>query len=247
MAGPSRPEPKLSADPTDVSGYRRGAKGRAEGAAGSGARIGINVLVGALVVGLATAGWFIAVQYQQIEKAESALERADHRIAVLEERSQVTDQVMTESGSEVQSKLGQWESEVRKLWDVSKRDRQLITDIQTRLKTQDGVLGGVQTSLKDLSSASARHEQALAQQTAIAQQLASVDQQVRQLVVQQRQLTDQVNAARQSLASLESGLTRRVVSNEKAIDAIDQYRLQLNSRLVDLQTRIDALQAPQSP
>jgi chromosome segregation ATPase len=247
MAEPRRPAPKLSADPSDVSGYRRGAKGRVEGTAGSGARIGMNVLVGALVVGLATAGWFIAVQYQQLEKAEAALASADHRIAVLEERSQVTDQVMTESGSEVQSKLGQWESEVRKLWDVTKRDRQLITDTQTKLKAQDGAIGGLQTTLKDLSSASARHEQALVQQTAIAQQLASVDQQVRQLIVQQRQLTDQVNAARQSLASLESGLTRRVVSNEKAIDAIDQYRLQLNSRLIDLQTRIDTLQAPATP
>ena len=102
----------------------------------------------------------------------------------------------------------------------------------------------MQTTVKDLSSANVRHEQALVQQTAIAQQLASVDQQVRQLVAQQRQLTDQVNAARQSLASLESGLTRRVVSNEKAIEAIDQYRLQLNSRLVDLQTKVDSLQSP---
>ena len=244
MAEPRRPEPKLSTDPNDVSGYRRGAKTRGEVTGGGGSRVGMNLLVGLLVVGLATAGWFIAVQYQQIEKAETALVRADHRIAALEERSQVTDQVMTESGSEVQSKLGQWESEVRKLWDVTKRDRQLISDNQTKLKTLDGTLGGVQTTVKDLSSANVRHEQALVQQTAIAQQLASVDQQVRQLVAQQRQLTDQVNAARQSLASLESGLTRRVVSNEKAIEAIDQYRLQLNSRLVDLQTKVDSLQSP---
>jgi len=247
MAEPRRPEPKLAADPNEVSGYRRGAKARSESTGGTGARVGMNLLVGLLIVGLATAGWFIAVQYQQIEQAEAALVRADHRIAALEERSQVTDQVMTESGSEVQSKLGQWESEVRKLWDVTKRDRQLISDNQTKLKTLEGMLGGAQTTLMDLSSANVRHEQALAQQTAIAQQLASVDQQVRQLAVQQRQLTDQVNAARQSLASLESGLTRRVVSNEKAIEAIDQYRLQLNSRLVDLQTRVDSLQAPVSP
>lgn len=247
MAEPRRTAPKLAADPTDVSGYRRGGKGRADSAGGSGRGIGMNILVGALVVGLATAGWFIAVQYQQLEKTKASLADAEHRIATLEERSQMTDQVMTESGSEVETKLGKWESEVRKLWDVTKQERQQIVANQGKLKAQDGTIDGVQKTLKDLSGVTARHEQALAQQTAIAQQLASVDQQVRQLVAQQRQLTDQVNATRQSLASLESSLNRRVASNEKAIDAIDQYRLQLNSRLVDLQTRIDTLQAPASP
>jgi chromosome segregation ATPase len=180
-------------------------------------------------------------------KAEAALTQADHRLAMLEERSQVTDQVMTESGTEVQSKLGQWETEIRKLWDVTKRDKQLIVENQAKLKTQDGAIGNIQTTLKDLSSGSARHEQALAQQTAIAQQLATIDQQVRQLVNQQRQLTDQVNASRQSISGLESGLTRRVVANEKAIEAIDAYRLQLNSRLVELQTRIDSLGGAVAP
>jgi chromosome segregation ATPase len=147
----------------------------------------------------------------------------------------------------VQSKLGQWESEVRKLWDVAKRDKQLIVDNQNKLKAQASTIDAMQTGVKDLTSSNARHEQALAQQTAIAQQLAAVDQQVRQLVAQQRQLTDQVNAVRQSIAGLESGITRRVVANEKAIEAIDAYRLQLNSRLVELQTRIDSLRGPVSP
>jgi hypothetical protein len=67
------------------------------------------------------------------------------------------------------------------------------------------------------------------------------------LVAQQRQLTDQVNAARQSVSGIETGLTRRVVANEKAIEAIDAYRLQLNSRLVELQTRLDSIAAPKNP
>jgi chromosome segregation ATPase len=247
MAEPRRTAPKLSADPTDVSGYRRGGKGRADSGGGSGRGVGMNVLVGALLVGLATAAWFIAMQYQQLEKTKATLVDAEQRLTTLEQRSPMTDQVVTESGSEVETKFGKWESEVRKLWDVSKQERQEIAANQTKLKAQDGTLDGVQKTLKDLSGVTARHEQALVQQTAIAQQLASVDQQVRQLVAQQRQLIDQVNATRQSLASLESGLNRRVTSNEKAIDAIDQYRLQLNSRLVDLQARVDALQAPASP
>ena len=233
------PAAKISADPNDVTGYRRtGAKARGE-TRGSG--MGKNLMLALLMAGLATAGWFIVTQHQQLAKAEGALTQADRRLAVLEERLQVTDQVMSESGTEVQSKLGQWELEIHKLWDVSKRDRALITDTQTKLKEHDGNIEGTQTALKDLKSSDQRQEQALAQQTAIAQQLATVDQQVRQLVAQQRQLTDQVNAARQSVSGIETGLTRRVAGTEKSIEAIDAYRLQLNSRLVELQTRVDSL------
>ena len=198
----------------------------------------MNLMMALLIAGLAAAGWFIATQHQQLVKAEAALTQGDRRLAVLEERLQVTDQVMSDSGTEVQSKLGQWESEIGKLRDAVKRDKQ---EDQAKLKEHDGSINGMQTTITDLKSSDMRHEQALAQQTAIAQQLAAVDQQVRQLVAAQRQLTDQVNATRQSVAGIETGLTRRVASNEKAIEAIDAYRLQLNSRLVELQTRVDSV------
>ena len=187
------------------TGYRRpGGRVRDDGGRSG---LGSNLLFAVLLGGLAAAGWFITTQHQQLVKAETALTQADHRLAVLEERLQVTDQVMSESGTEVQSKLGQWETEIKKLWDASKRDKQMITDDQTKLKEHDGSIEGMQTAIKDLKSSDTRQEQALAQQTAIAQQLASVDQQVKQLVAQQRQLTDQVNAARQSVSGIETGLT----------------------------------------
>ncbi len=236
MSEPRTPlAPKISADRNDVAGYRRGGKFSGE-RGGSG--VGMNLIMGLLLAGLAAAGWFIATQHQQLVKAEAALTQGDRRLAVLEERSQVTDQVMSESGTEVQSKLGQWDSEIGKLRDAMKRDKQ---EDQAKLKEHDGSINGMQTAITDLKSSDMRHEQALAQQTAIAQQLAAVDQQVRQLVAAQRQLSDQVNATRQSVAGIETGLTRRVASNEKAIEAIDAYRLQLNSRLVELQTRIDSV------
>jgi chromosome segregation ATPase len=236
MSEPRTPlAPKISADRNDVAGYRRGGKSSGEG---GGSGVGTNLIMGLLLAGLAAAGWFIATQHQQLVKAEAALTQGDRRLAVLEERSQVTDQVMSESGTEVQSKLGQWDSEIGKLRDAMKRDKQ---EDQAKLKEHDGSINGMQTAITDLKSSDMRHEQALAQQTAIAQQLAAVDQQVRQLVAAQRQLSDQVNATRQSVAGIETGLTRRVASNEKAIEAIDAYRLQLNSRLVELQTRIDSV------
>ena len=193
--------PKISADRSDVAGYRRGG-GKSSGERG-GSGVGMNLLMVLLLAGLAAAGWFITTQHQQLVKAEAALTQGDRRLAVLEERLQVTDQVMSESGTEVQSKLGQWESEIGKLRDAVKRDKQ---EDQAKLKEHDGSINGMQTTITDLKSSDMRHEQALAQQTAIAQQLAAVDQQVRQLVAAQRQLTDQVNATRQSVAGIETGL-----------------------------------------
>jgi chromosome segregation ATPase len=232
---------KIAADPQDVGGYRRpSGKSRSDGGR-SGA--GTNVVLVILIGGLIAAGWFIVMQHQQLTKAQTDLTQADRRLAVLEERLQVTDQVMSQSGSEVQNKIGLWESEIRKLWDASKQQKQALADDQNRLKEHEGGIEGIQASIKELKVSDARQEQALAQQTAIAQQLASVDSQVKQLVSQQRQLTDQVVAARQGLAAFETTLAK----HEKAIEAIDANRSQVNARLVELQTRIDALTPPKSP
>jgi chromosome segregation ATPase len=231
--------PKISAEPDEVTGYRRpGGRPRAERGGSSG--VGTNVILTALAACLAAAGWFIVVQHQQLSKAEASLTQDDRRLAVLEERLQVTDQVMSQSGTEVQSKLGAWETEFRKLADATKRDRQSIADAQAKLKEHDAVIEAAQATIKELKSSDLRQEQALAQQTAIAQQLATVDQQVRQLVAQQRQVTEQASAMRQSVTNLEAGMAR----TDKAIQAIDAYRAQLNSRLVEIQSRVDTLSPP---
>ena len=205
--------------------------------------MGVNVLLVLLFGGLGAAGWFIVTQHQQLVKAQSDLTQADRRLAVLEERLQVTDQVMSESGSEVQTKMGQWETEIRKLWDASKQQKQTLADDQNKLKEHDSGIEGTQAAIKELKASDSRQEQALAQQAAIAQQLASVDAQVKQLVAQQRQVADQVTATRQSLATFETTLTK----HEKAIEAIDANRTQVNSRLVELQTRVDGLTTAKSP
>jgi chromosome segregation ATPase len=239
----AKPTPKIAADPNDVGGYRRpSGKSRSDGGR-SGSGMGVNLLLVLLFGGLIAAGWFIVTQHQQLVKAESDLTQADRRLAVLEERLQVTDQVMSQSGSEVENKIGQWETEIRKLWDASKQQKQTLVDDQNKLKEHDAGIEAMQASIKELKASDLRQDQSLTQQAAIAQQLASVDAQVKQLVTQQRQVADQVTAARQSLATFETTLTK----HEKAIEAIDVNRTQVNSRLVELQTRIDALAPTKTP
>ncbi|MEQ9004881.1 MAG: hypothetical protein RIE74_15080, partial [Pseudomonadales bacterium] len=86
-----------------------------------------------------------------------------------------------------------------------------------------------------------RHESAFARQQDVIDKITSMEVQLQQIVRSQRDLVDRANAAQQSVASLQSGLANRVKENEDAVKAIDAYRLQLNSRLADLERRISNL------
>ena len=63
---------------------------------------------------------------------------------------------------------------------------------------------------------------------------------VTQMLERQRDIADKANVANQVASSLKVGLETRVDENEQAINAIDAYRLQINSRVADLQRRIES-------
>lgn len=241
--------PTIAANPKDTAGYRPGAgRPRAAAAGGAGRVIGLNFVMAILVAGLVVAGWFIANQHQELKTAAAQLSDAENRIARLEERLSMTDEVMSASDDEIEDQLGFWQDEIRKLWDVTnKRNKNWITTNQGKLKQHDTSLANAQASIKQLKSSVSRHDEAFGQQAAVLDQLAAIDLQVRQLVNKNRELTDQVNAARQSVAGMESGLSRRVDQNAESIEAIDAHRRQLNTRLVELGSRIDGLYGPSTP
>ncbi len=232
----------IAADPDDSTGYRRGGKPRPPGGGGSGRLLGLNVVLAILVAGLVVAGWFVANQQQQLSEAERLLGEADKRLLRLEDRLQMTDQTMSEAGDEVQDQLGFWEDEIRKVWDVAnKRNKNWIIENQGKLKRNAERLATIESSVNSLKSSVSRHDKAFGQQTAMLDQLAALELQIRQVAEQQRRMTDQLNVARQGFASLESGLERRVANNEEAVEAIDAYRIQLNNRLNDVRNRIETL------
>lgn len=233
----------ISATPDDASGYRRGAAGRRRGAAVEGSRmIGMNLIMAVLVAGLVVAGWFIANQHQLLADEQQALDAAEARIVVLEDRLRVTDEAMAETGQDTQQQIGFWESEIRKLWAVSnERNRKWIMDNQAALARLQKTLDELKASNAELAGAVGRHETAFSQQQAIIDQLAGIDLQMQRMVAGQRDLTDKVNVAQQSVSALQSGLAGRVSENEQAVAAIDAYRLQLNARLADIERRLNQL------
>ncbi len=232
----------ISTSPEDATGYRRGGGTRRGSGAGGGRMIGVNLILAVLVAGLVIAGWFIVNQHQMLVSEQNAVAAAAERIKRLEDRTVTTDAAMTETGQDTQEQLGFWESEIRKVWDIAdKRNKKWIRENQSALGKQSKTIQTLETDNRDLKAAVNRHESAFAQQQSIIDQLTGVELQLQQLIKAQRELVDKVNTSRQMVASLQAGLVNRVKDNEQAVAAIDAYRLQLNTRLADIERRLSSL------
>jgi chromosome segregation ATPase len=204
--------------------------------------IGINLILAVLVAGLVIAGWFIANQHQLLTAEKNALDGAENRIALLEDRLRMTDESLMDSEEDTQEKIGFWEDEIRKLWAVSnERNRKWIKDNEAALAKLTKTLGAIESSNRDLSTAVGRHEGAFQQQQAIIDQLTSMEISIQQLANTQRDIVDKVNTASQSVASLNVSLAGRVSENEQAVAAIDAYRVQVNTRLANIERKLDGM------
>jgi chromosome segregation ATPase len=247
MAEPS-PRNSISTNPDDTTGYRRtgksggGRRRSSEGGTGGGRMIGVNLILAVLVAGLVIAGWFIANQHQLLTAEKKALDAAESRIALLEDRLRMTDETLIDSEKDTEEQIGFWESEIRKLWAVSnERNRKWIKDNEAAVAKLTKTLDSIESGNRELSNAVGRHETAFQQQQAIIDQLTSMEISIQQLANTQRDIVDRVNAASQSVASLNAGLAGRVGENEQAVAAIDAYRVQVNTRLANIERRLDSI------
>jgi len=154
----------------------------------------------------------------------------------------MTDESLIDSGKDTEKQIGFWESEIRKLWAVSNdRNKKWIDENKAGIAELKKTLATIQASNRDLGTAVGRHEAAFKQQQAIIDQLTSMEISIQQLANTQRDIVDKVNSASQSVASLNSGLANRVRENEEAVTAIDAYRVQVNTRLSNIERRLDSL------
>ena len=248
MAERSPKPSSLSANPDDSSGYRRGGRGGGSGrrrttsSAGGGRSIGVNLILAVLIAGLAVAGWFLANQHQLLTDEKKALDAAESRIALMEDRLRMTDETLIDSEQDTDEQIDFWEAEIRKLWAVTnERNRKWIKDNEAGLTKLGKTLTAIQTSNRDLGTAVGRHEAAFKQQQAIIDQLTSMGISIQQLANTQRDIVDKVNSASQSVASLNAGLANRVTENEQAVVAIDAYRVQVNTRLANIERKLDGI------
>ena len=249
MAGDRDPTvrdmPKIAPTREDVATYRR-RSGRADGGATTGRLIGVNLVLALLIVGLCAAGWFIVELQSVLITSHQQLEQAESRIALLEKEMQFTSKDIDESGKETQNQMSFWESEIRKLWDVTnKRNRRWIIENQEILAGHNKSIDVYATDLRDLKASVASHDRALGTYNKVLERLAVMELGLNDLIERQvdgtrhlQDLTDEVNATRIVLDGLEVALARRVESNEQALASNDSWRLSVNRKLSQLEERL---------
>ncbi|NKC00999.1 MAG: hypothetical protein GKR90_21235 [Pseudomonadales bacterium] len=251
-----RQQPGLSTE-SDTA-YRRGGKaptgtggrGKRPSKSGGGTAklIGLNFVVVLLVAGLVLGGWFIANQQQMLQAEQARVTQASDRIKKLEDRLIATDSALSQGGQDTQEKIGFWESEIRKLWNVSnERNRKWIKDNERNVDKLNKTLNGIEASNRDLKASVGRHESAFDRQQALVDQLTSLELQMQQIVRGQRDLVDKVNAATQSVSSMRSSIAGKVDDNSEAIQSMDAFRVAINSRLADLERRLNSIPGVAGP
>jgi DNA repair exonuclease SbcCD ATPase subunit len=252
-----RPElGSISTSPDDVggrrraptSGRRRSGSAAGSGDSGGGSRgdrasrgMGISLVIAVLLAGLAVSGWFIFEQQQRLQRDAEELASARVRLDALEDRLRTTDEALSETGATTSEQINFWESEIRKLWSVTNdRNKKWIEDNRAAIEQLRKSLASLEAGSREVQSTVGRHEAAFAQQQQVVDRLTGIEVQIQQVMRSQRDLVDQVNAANQNVAALRS-LNNRVKETEQAVAAIDAYRLQLNSRLADLERRLNSM------
>ena len=203
----------------------------------------MGILLTLMIAGFGIGGWFVFNQQQELLASEHQRAETEQRVQHLEARLRATDETMTEAGEDTNEQLTFWESEIRKVWDIAnKRNKKWIQDNQAAVTRHQSALNSVESSLADLRSAVSRNDTKLQQQGEIIDRLADLQQQVRTLVRQQRDLVDSVNTSRQVVANLKASLEPRIKSLEDAIDAIDGSRQQSGVQYSRLRARLEALE-----
>ena len=193
------------------------------------------------IIGVLAGGWFIFSQQEQLEKAQQALTDAEGRIAVLESRLRLTDEILTESDADTSEQMSFWESEIRKLWDMAnKRNRGWIETNRANLQKLTNSVSGIESTLQTLQGSVASIDASMGKQQEVADLATALDMRVQRLTRDQRDLVDKVNAASQIASSLKAGLESRVKENEEAIQAFDAHRAQINTELRELRDRVRA-------
>ena len=230
------------------SGYRRGGGQRRptkRGGGGSAKTLGTSVILVVLLAGLVVAGWFIWNQQRLLMESENRMGAARGKTEELEARIMANENAMGLEGRDTKEQIGFWENEIRKLWTITnERNKKWIKDNERALKKITSTINGIEASNRDLKAAVGQHDTALSQQRTLIDQLASLEQQMEQMVRGQRDLVDKTNTANQGLASIRATLQGKVDDNAEAIQAIDAYRVAVNSRLANIERRMSQRGTP---
>ncbi|MEZ5525160.1 MAG: hypothetical protein R3E62_09430 [Pseudomonadales bacterium] len=180
---------------------------------------------------------------QRLEANNNALQLERSRMESISAQVHETGSSFEETGNVLDEKFKLFDSEIRKLWDVSnKRNKSAIEENAAQVKTLSGNLKKAQQSLKTLNGSVSEtkksveqiNKRLVAENTALR---ATLDDQAEQVLL----MRSKMELLQKRLSNVPNDLVTRVASNEEAVEAIDAGRRQLVARITQLQKQVDAL------
>ncbi len=234
--------PTIAPASDDIETRRRGGGRRSDGGSGRGGGsvnlVVTNLLIAFIIAGLTACGWFIVAQNEALASVRSGIEAVEDRLGRIEERLDMTGDALSKTESETQEQIDFWESEIRKLWDVSnRRNRSWIEANQKAIADMQTAQAGQRRTLDELNAQASQLTRGLEAQDQILAQLAQIDSRLSEMLSRQRTLTDRVN----TLTQQQAGMERRQSESEEAIASVDAFRRDVVGRMSRLQDRLDQL------
>ena len=191
----------------------------------SGSNITLIVFILFTTAALVALSWFVWSINSVLNDRTADLVESAERIAALESQLTTNTEFFTESGESMNAQITEWESETRKVWANYQRHRTWIDEHEPIIAQ----LG------QDLDSIGAR-------MNSIQGSLTDLENSVTQISRQQQDLTDELNTTLRKSNNLLEQLDLRVQRQEKAIEAIDSFRKQTNSSILEIRRRLADLE-----
>ena len=230
-------------------GQQSGGSGNKQSAAQPTTKGGKGLLVVLFLLLLVVIGACVWLGQQvlelQVQQAASsnALQLERSRVESISAQVHETGSSFVETGNVLESKFKFFDSEIRKLWDVSnKRNRKAIEGNKSQLAKLDKTLQGQMKAIEGKVAAAVKatdrlNKQLVSENTALR---ATLEAQNEQLLI----MAGEMELLQQRIKNLPSDLAARVALTEEAVKAIDASRQQLVNRFTQLRQELDSLQRP---
>ena len=192
----------------------------------------MTVVLCLFVVLLAGASAYLYLQTQMLSETGHALAQ---RVLDIESRLSVTDESLSQSGAAMQAVLKEHSadlathiSEIRKLWALAyDRNRVAIETLKKGQQNSDARMNSLFGSVARLDPVMKGYDGIQSRLETISSQLLAQSAAVDDLSSRARELVDRAA----SVNSKVSSQSARIQQHQEAIDAIDEYRIQINQRL----------------
>jgi chromosome segregation ATPase len=236
---PHRASSKTRAGKGAGGSARRPAKPKPAATGGGSGLLARLFITVSLVVAAVACAWAWQLQ-QQLQQASLEMKNYATRIGDLEDRLSDTDEGMSQSAAVQAVKIGELESEVRKLWDnVWKQTKSRLSKLEAENTTQGKKLASAETSLSTVQSQLKSASGDVAKLKSVAGDLSRLMASAKANQVEVERVADTLNRINLDLAKL----NKRVQGNEESVSSINAFRKQVNASLTKLEGSVRALQS----